>query len=387
MVSLFIDPIESQIKKAKEVGAYVSPFEESISTAKNVLKEGGFQKALALAVEAGKSAEKAKGEHTTCLEAISIAEKDLERAKALGAVVAKVQTFLIEAKSKLDSHDYKLALDAAKRCSEEAHQSMAMFVDAALMNTMAAIVESEQTGVNIANAREFLENAKKALLNKEYENAIQAAVNGKTIATERRKLYQKAQEVIQKAKLECKSAEMLGADTALVLEHISIAENAFSMYEYDKSISNAEKAIEESHTARATVVTESILAAEGIITECKLSKIEVSNAENMLAEARKKLDGRLYQDSMNIAMKAGEEAENRRNLYTNANSEIKKALIAIEEAKSVGADVTQFTSWLERAKELLKSNLYENAIKQATDCFNKVTKTKEEYMGIAEIIT
>jgi len=376
-----------QIRKAKEVGAYVVPFEGSISSAEGVLKEGGFQKALALAVEAGKGAEKAKSDHLMCVEAITVAEKDLERAKALGATIGKVQATLVESKSKLDMHDYKLALDTAKRCSEEAHQAMAMFVDATLMNTMATIVETEQMGANIANAREFLENAKKALLSKEYENAIQAAENGKTIALERRKLYQKAQELIQNAKIECKNAESLGADTAVVMEHISMAENAFSIHEYEKSITNGEKAIEESHATRATIVTESILAAEGIITECKLSKIEVSNAENMLAEARKKLDERLYQDSMNIAMKAGEDAEGRRKLYTDANSEIKKALIAIEEAKAVGADVTQFSSWIERAKELLKSNSYENAIKQASDCFNNVVKTKEEYMSIAEIIT
>ncbi len=385
-VSEAIKAAKEQIKAAKEAGANVAPSEEGVRSAEASLKEGAFQKAMGLATDAGKAADKAKGDNAACKEAIASAERDIERAKALGAMIAKPQATLVESKTKFGMHDYKFTLDAAKRCSEESHQVMAMFVDAALMSAMATIVESEQAGTHVGEARNILEDAKRALAGKDYEGASGASSKAKELATKRRAQYLKAQELIQKAKEEIKQSDALGADGALAVENLALSETALSNHDYDASISSAEKAIEESHTARETIVTESILAAEGIITECKLNNIEIGAAEKMLGEARKKLEARSYQEAMNVAMRAGDEAEARRKLFTDANSEIDKAKVAIDEANEMGADVKECSSWLERARGLLKSHSYDNAMKQASECLARVEKIKGEFSSATDSI-
>ena len=291
---------------ATDMGADVAGAKSVMAQATAALRADNFQQAANLCKQATQEIQAAQFQRV--LIEIAQSRDKFIAAKNVGADIAPAVEMLNRARQALQKGSFREALDFAKGAESEADKSLGQFrqVETTVKEISTDFIEAEALGVNVSNARRFLERAKKDLSARDFASALEEVRKAKEELA--RSEYERTMEVMEQSEFIMTLGERMGAnldEPGKMLEDCIVATKE---KQYRKAIEFAHKASQNAESAIKNQLTDSLANLRGSIgflaedaasvrslvdkAEGAMAAKDYDGAFTFVSEARKFVDGR-----------------------------------------------------------------------------------------------
>lgn len=392
---------QSLITEAKEYGADVKEAEEILKEAKTLFESEDFEQAEIKANEAIESARIAKrkkqaDELKTPLEDGRALISNVQR---IGADVSDAMGYLQEAEESLHKLELESADELIKRAvnvAEDARDKYLMDIASeAITLSEKQLEEAEQLGVDITDPKRILTQAMEMFEDHEYIKAEQYASNSSDLLEEMKEKFGENQALglYRNAGELASEIETLGADTASAQAHLKLADEAFGKRDYGMLKTLSQNAIdiliELKKPFQEKISKDAIDYAKNQIKAAKSFGVDITEAENLLIEARNFGEQKIWDLVEKRAKESAKIAEQAKNIqYENQiRTEINQLRGDVVQYESSGIDTTEVTQYLQKAEIALDGKNYTNVgkfLKVSREWVKKASekKNKEKVLEI-----
>lgn len=317
--SVLIENAYTKISGAKQFEVDTSDLEKLYNDAREHMEAEDYQTTAILAkecIEAVEKLEKAqlKNFRDRTTKTITELHEELEDANEFGADTTKLEDILKQIDTAFKNKEISLTLGLIEQFRNVINEvkSQHQYAMDKLGSAEGFIGESEQSGANLNKARQFLNDAKAAMVKFDYtavetlcNSAIEEAERARNVHRKILGFKEQAEDVIKICKSKLNEIKELGIQPAGVESKLAKAEESFAKSEFHLAQKLATATIEECKTLQKqfALAQENLQKAQVIINDSKIY-IDVSEANEILNESVNKMKEGLYGNASELADKA-----------------------------------------------------------------------------------
>ncbi len=349
------------IQEAENIKADVTEAKKLLEKALSELKSNEYLTSIELGKKCIRIAKRAKELKVT--EAISSFQSIIDKSKREGVDVSKAEKLLEEAKDALVDEDYNEALRLAMLSESEVEKVDLQKKMAAeiIAVTAAKLKEAEKKGIQADSVRKLLINAATSLKNHEYVKALEFALESGMVLSETAEEYERAQTTVQAAQARINESSNLGVDVKKANELLETARKAFEEKNFITSIKYAKESIKEAKRSYVGNLSIPIETCEQLISSAGDLGVDVVRANNMLNEAKAALEEESYSQVAVFTENCRRLLE--RGISRNMFEKLSLARNKMAQAEKRGVDLAETTALMKSGESYLESKEYINAAK------------------------
>ncbi|MEM3342321.1 MAG: hypothetical protein QW728_06470, partial [Thermoplasmata archaeon] len=283
--------------------------QDLISLSKTTLLEHDYEGTI-------KNAEMCKEECIRIMEdcvndSIMMAGAMIESARESGVIIASAEKLLDESKKLLANRDYQ---NARSKAIDASALSQQLKDTLSTINSKQAlldekIAEAKQAGINLKGILEMGEAVKKLKEDAEYPKALETLENALEQIHSRIDKYFRVIAGMDKAKEEIRKASELGTTMQEAEASLRKIEELMSTHDYEKALTQLEDLFKELDRQQKRVVEDFLSRAEQKIYDAELRGAYVSRAEEEYQKAREFIEDRNYEKALSMAKKSIQSCE------------------------------------------------------------------------------
>jgi tetratricopeptide (TPR) repeat protein len=357
-ISEMLSNAYSMIIEAKKIGLDVLTVEVLYQKAEEALALHKYEKAAKYSSQSLDEIEEIRDESQRSANIIHLAGNYIQEAENIKADVTEAKKLLEKAFSELKNNEYMVSIELGKKCIRSAKLAKEKKVSDAIELFRSIIDKSKSEGVDVSTAEKLLEDAKLALADEDYTEALRLAMLSEN-EIEKVDLQKKmAVEIISVTAAKLKDAEKKGIAVENVRKQLMEAANALKSNDYIKALECAmesgmslTEATEEYERSLST-----LHAAQARLNESGNIGVEVDKATELLETAKEAFDKKDYGTSMKFAKETIKDAKRSYQSHLYKPIEICEELI--DTAEELGVDVTRANNMLSEAKAALEEEAY-----------------------------
>ena len=365
----FLMDNEIRFAEMEETGADVGEASDLVEVGLEALNENEFEKALELGRQAAEVARAKKFEHDASADTLRELEKKMKDASELGGDVRAIEELLSDGREALATHDYESVADLVLHGSDALNTALLKLVTGRAKDATQAITDVEETGANVARARDRIARAKRALECSDYKSALNLIEDSVKAAEDARHKHTETGEALREVQALAKEAGELGIDTARARKAISDLEAALEEGLYDEAnrvIRETRADLEKAYSVQAE---EALGKSAGALKKARELGANVTAEEKLLSDARAAHAKKVFAEVLRLCREAHNKSDER------INEHIAEVILAAEsllqEAVKVGVETKVTKGLLERSEESIGEGDYEGALKLAKECMEK----------------
>jgi hypothetical protein len=357
-ISEMLSNAYSMIIEAKKIGLDVLTVEVLYQKAEEALALRKYEKAAKYASQSLDEIEEIRDESQRSANIIHLAGNYIQEAENIKADVTEAKKLLEKAFAELKNNEYMVSIELGKKCIRSAKLAKEKKVSDAIDLFSSIIEKSKSEGVDVSGGEKLLEDAKLALNDEDYTEALRLAMLSEN-EIEKADLQKKmAVEIISVTAAKLKDAEKKGISVENVRKLLMEAANALKNNDYIKALESAmesgislTEATEEYERSLST-----LHAAQARLNESGNIGVEVEKASELLETAKKAFEKKDYSTSMKFAKETIRDAK--RSYQEHLYKPIDNCEKLINTAEELGVDVTRANNMLSEAKAALEEEAY-----------------------------
>ncbi|UCF08289.1 MAG: hypothetical protein JSW28_00955, partial [Thermoplasmata archaeon] len=360
---------QNYIQEAESLKADVKNAKDLLSKAFSELKDNEYMSSIELGKKCIRKAKNAKQDKVT--DTIASFQSIIAKAKSDGNDVSKAEELLGEAKLALQDEDYTEALRLAMLSESEVEKADLQKKMAAeiISVTAAKLKEAEKNGVEVEDVRKLLMDAANALKEKNYIKALELAMESGLELTESTDKYERASTTLAAAQARINESDEIGVDVKKAKDMLSTANDAFGKNDFTTAMKYGKETIREAKRAYVEHLSRPIHACEQLIETADNLGVKITRAKNMLSEAKTALDEESYSQVALFAENCKRLVE--REITKHLFERVASAKTTMAEDRTKGVDVGEAS----KALKSVESSLEERKYIEAADYFQNFMTT------------
>ncbi len=305
-------------------------------------------------------------------EELQAAQGAIELAKVSDINLSEATELYQQATAAFDNKEYKNALGFATRSKEMTNKKYSEHSMKIVESTASLLELVQGFGKPSDKAAALLEEAKKIILNNEFDKAID--------------LSKQCWEDLEKVVHEHLSDQFSTAQSMIVLARNSgedmtssegLLENAreyMNNQDYPAALDNIKQCISGLNTGIHAQIDEMMDEARGFLISAKELDADVSKIEELLAKIELELETSEFEKALSTSRLCKSEAE--KTLSISISSNIENRLTDIEKAETIKADTDKANEIINRARNALKNGNYIEALSALKDSSEEIQNTQ-----------
>ena len=355
---------EELISEAQMSRADVSKQAKALDEAKELFRGGDFDSAERMLDELTDEAEKKLAMYLAA-KFILTSKESIDLAEANGIDVTRAEESLARAKELMKAKEYEDALEAAKKCAEQATDSIAKAAHGMVKDLQRLITDAKNVGVDTAGPEVLAEKAMSLVSSGDYPEALRCIDSAKNDIDQIKNLSSQAAVEIKAARGSLKDAETLDMDVGPARELLDQAVEALTRHQYAIALELAKRSSETSSEVTRNTIWSTLERFKERIERATSEGRPVGTAERCVAEGVAAFNEKRYQDSLRLAMQCEAEIE-RAELQKEVGSKaVEMAKRKYEEATREGIISEKVMQILREADDLLSKGKYVDALGKA----------------------
>jgi len=379
-VELLLENVASKLSEAKNLKADISEAQEILSKATQALQSNLYLEAQKLAKRAKQAIAGAKT-YKRIEDELGVEEGLIEKARRDGVDVSSAEAALIGARKELEERNYLKARELFKKvklCLKDACKYKRMEDSVALLSS--ELEELNNIGATTSELEEIVEEARKALKDRDYEEVRKFVQRGKKTAERARRSREK-EAILSAVEKIVEKAGQGGVDALSARELLKEVEGAITRGQFSEIESIIEERFQTETAKKITDTGRHLSEVRALIGDLKRADIDISEAEKILESAGKALnEGRLEEVSSILQDVEGIARGLRGSLQKSAEDMIDKALRAVEEAKQAGVGVEDCENLIDSARNSLQDGNLHEAIEFSRIALARAEKVRKRFL-------
>lgn len=284
---------------------------------------------------------------------------------------------LKRAKIALGVEDYSSAYRLMMDCSERASQALDQYrrTHNAISSAAALVAEARKREVDVSKVLEMLLEAKKAFERQDFEKALDWANRSKTETEKLMILYSSAQKILL-SRERIDLAGRLGVEAPHLKDMLDRAKEAMKSKDYPKALTLAEKSEREIADLIRDKVAGLLSTAEGVIAT--MDEVDLSAVEEKIGRSRQHLNAAEWSQGADLALGARDDLEKLMRLGQEADLAIQKARDLIAEVEAMNLDAPSARKTVEKAERAYKAGRFADALELATKAMDELGTERDE---------
>jgi tetratricopeptide (TPR) repeat protein len=377
------DSIKDKIHRAEELiteaqanRADVSKQGRSLELAKTMFRSGAFDDADKMLDELMDEAEKKLAMYLAA-KFILTSKESIEMAEAHGIDVSDAGEMLATAKDLMKAKDYEQALETAKRCSENAVQTVSQAAQEMIKDLQRLVTDAKNVGVDTSGPEQLADKAAELVKNEDYAEALRCIDSAKYDIDQVKNMSSQAAVEIKVARTNLKDAEALDMQVVSARELLDQAVEALTRHQYAIALELAKKSSESSSEVTRNTIWTTLERFKERIERASSEGTDTGIAERCVAEGVAAFNEKRYQDALKRAMQCEAEidkAELQREVGLKA---VEMAQKRFEDAAREGIKSDAVAKMLSEAEELLRRAKYVDALTKSLEIGDKLHTIRE----------
>ncbi|HUS56443.1 MAG TPA: hypothetical protein VMY17_00290 [Thermoplasmata archaeon] len=337
----------------------VSEVLSDISSTRDLVTSGEFEEANDRIRKIGDKLEK-KGQEE-CERLLVIASERIETARSMGAEVGDLEVMITRARDNLTQKIFEEANARTKEVISLADDLMTRLLQAEFSSIKDSLEESKTLGIHSKEAKGRLKEARTHADAKEFAEAHTVITDTKKFLNDQIAKHDQVREKIRKAEELIVEAERNKADISGLSDELDLAKNAFSSGRLDESDQSLDALIDETEKKLAMyLAARIILASKENVDLAETNDIEVSDAKDLLTEAKELMKGKSYDEALAKGKQCEESVSAA--LEFGVHEKMKDIQRLVTDAKNVGVDTDSPEKLIEKAASLIKKDEFPEAL-------------------------
>jgi len=371
---------QESIERAKREGTDTRSAERLLDRAREFLRGKKYRQALALAEQSEGEAERIGLQQKMAAQALQTAERKLQ---GLGFPVPPVAHALDEAKRGFASADYVKALDAAIKASDaltdirnelgELHK--------ARDRVQALLATVQEVGAETVKLIQIFDEGEAALHVGDVTKARAAYAQATEWATGVLKNH--LRDLLARASGITETGRRMQIDPTAALNHLAEARSRIEAGDFGLAYKAIQSGQRIAEVALGTKLNEAILQAADNVTHAKKLGTDAREAEDILRQARARIERMEYDGALELTERALEKVESVKVVEKRFVDLTYKAESTIRNGKKFGVDMRPAERRLADSMALRKTNLAD-AIKAAEEAYRLGWDAVEEFAPAME---
>jgi ribosomal protein S27AE/uncharacterized protein (UPF0332 family) len=264
------------------------------------------------------------------------------------------EKLLEETKTKFESGDYNATIDLATEAINVGTMALNTFYEMglsfAIKSSEKLVANLKEMDIDVSSVEEIITSAKNSVENKEYESTEDIIKDLKTSISElSQKMGDKISELVSTAQTKIDGAKEIGADVKEAEEKLRAANSEIESGAYQTAlglINSSESLVESAKKKRISEISDIISASEKAIEEAKFVNAPVTEAEDLLGEAKSANEDQNYPLAIEKATSATESAN------ASKEEQIKRVMALQEQMKAPEASAASSEAAVEQPQEV-----------------------------------
>ncbi len=363
-VEALLDEAKGYMVTARELETDVTRVTELIQRAESEIASSNLEAALSSARLSKSESEK------TLSRAISdnldnLAQK-MQEAEKIESNVDKANELLVLAKNVLKEGNYIAAIDAVKELNSEIYNAQFQKVLATISQSRSKFIAANKIGADLSEAMDFLNNAKNALKEGNFIQALDMAKKGDDVVDEIVAEFENIENTIASLQSQVKMAKGLGAEVSNVESSLKSASESLAARDFESVQAYVKQAREEISSALYSYATECIEVAELVISAGDRLGANLVEPEAMMKQAIDATKSGNYQKSIELSAESTRRAEEIIKIHV--SNTIASVELAMYDAENV--DISVIKGLLDSAKAEFESNAFDRSYEFADKALN-----------------
>jgi hypothetical protein len=294
----------------------------------------------------------------------------------------QVETLLVKAGDSRGAGDIEAALKHAKGAWQVAEKLMNAKLSARFSAAQSLIVTARNSGEDVQAAEEMLSRARSAMSSQDYASAFMHVKD--CIESTSGSLVDQINEGLEEARGIIETAKGLGIDVSKPEEGLANVEAEMRDLNFEAALGSATLAKNEASKALTRGMGDLMDKAAAEIMAAEKIEADVKSPHGHLTRAKSAMKAGNYDEAIDALKSCNEETRNaqfQRVLQTISQSKSKFLI-----AKKLEIDVTAPIEFLNKAKEALKSNNYNQALEFAEKGDDALEQLVKDYQDAEEAI-
>ncbi|MDQ1371785.1 MAG: hypothetical protein QG582_700 [Candidatus Thermoplasmatota archaeon] len=346
---------------------------ESIAEARQRLSEKAFERVSELLKDAQERMESAGEEE--CERLLQKATAKMESLKKMEGDVADLEILLNRVSQAMSNKVYDEATAKAKEIIASADEMTLKLVQAEFSGIKDTVDEAKAVGIEVESAKVSVKAARERFEVGDLEGARTLLHDTRTALKGKVARFDGIMEKIRRAEELISEAQTSRADVSKETKDLQSAERLFQEGEFD----DAERVL-DGLTEQAEKKLAMYLAAKFILTSkesielARANGIDVSEASEMLTQAKELMKAKDYEEALEVAKGCDKKAVE--GINQAAQGMVKDLQRLITDAKNVGVDTSGPEVLAEKARSLVKSGDYSEALRCIDSARNDIDQIK-----------
>jgi len=364
-----LDSVISLADMGKDIGADCSAGLALLEESKDHLNKGDFERSIGLAKESWEAFEKIAQEHLS--ESFSSAQSMIVLARNSGEDVSNSEDLLEEARKNIEAQEYSIAFTRLKECLESVGSGISTQVEELLDEAKGYQITAKELNADISRVNELVTRTEEEIKTGDLEAALSSARLSKSEAE--KTISRAISTTIEDMKSSLLEAEKIDAEIEKAVEHLDIANVAHKNGKYLDSINALKDCETEIENAQFQRVLHTISQSRSKFIVANKVGADLDEAVGFLNEAREALKEGRYRDALEMAEKGDSVVEQ----LVKEFQEIEDTIAALEDqinsGKKRGLELNVPESSLMEAKDALESRDFETVtiyVKKTRDEIN-----------------
>ena len=297
-----------------------------------------------------------------CDRLVSTAGAKIEAVRSMDGEVSDLEILLTRAKDSLGRRVFEDATARAREIIEQSDEIIARLVQSQFSSVKDAIEEAKTIGIDIEDAKTVLKDARARLDSMEYEEAFKLVKETNVSLRSKVGRYDGVKGKIRKTEELISEAGRTKVDVTNLIKKLENARATFVGGGLDEAERLVDEVLAETERSMAMyLAAKFILVSKDRIDLAQNNGIGAESASKLLAKAKDLMKSKNYEEALATAKKCDEES---RNLVTSAvSSMILDLQRLLADAKNVGVDTIGPEKLAEKASELAQAADFVEALR------------------------
>jgi hypothetical protein len=359
------------IDESRKIGADVKEVEDFSRMAISALDRGEYEVAHDHALSGIAAVDRIREEFI--VRRMSVVEQIIREAEELGAGVEDLHKSMEKVRELLEKADFEKAAMLLAEAEDNTLKRQARLAEEGIRRAEEAL-SKVRMDIDLSKARSLLEEAKGALEESEYEEAVDCA--SQSIEEAGRVQAQFVGEVISATEESIQAASEMGADTKKAAELLDWSKADQASGNYDGALEKSVQSAEEAERAQYDFVRGPIEYIRKVMRDAKVADDRI---KRLVASAEQLLEKKEYSQARREVLRgleltgAIQEKQARKHIF-----DAEEVLAEVEKA---GAKSTLARNFIGSALKALDAKDFEHAMSYARECANQAQKTQSEFQA------
>jgi len=370
-----ISEIEGLIRNARDLNVSAPKAEELIREARVSFEKRDYVNAWKYAMESRQELEKIVSASQSAAMEIKKAHEKINEAESLRIDVTREKAMLTQAMSALKSSNFKMAQEIASKCITDADAAIVKHIEKLINSFQSVITNAKRSGAITVIAENLISQAKIALAQKNYKEALNLAMRSEGELERAELQYSMASSSIATAQSKIEEARRAGIVIPPdVEEHLKNAKTALARGDYVRAMEMAVATSDMVANIKEKMreINDIIQLARTKITDAYKYGAELTNAKDLFTQAKTAMESGKYEEALQLAKRSIEEAKTAFRQY------LLSQLESVENLVKLGTDLKLDTSRLSSLVTQARSSIETGEFEKVPEFISKAKEYGEK---------